>query len=232
MSWDNFDVLCSVQNEQIQINLENKAMAGIQVAVAEGKGLREALSCVLDQITQENNWLTVIGVLQDQPMILDPAVDGIFYRKCPKLLLEEFVAGENGVFAKFLDRVNEDGRETGLDTGDIRLMHMVIDSLVALGQNDRLKNVIKTFQGVCEIKSESGLLPGSVYKKLVAMKMIQSPSQVGVVVPKTQPARHLEPKARKSFEGKKIVDACPAQPPNGVALPDKSLAAQLAGLVN
>lgn len=202
-TWDKFDALCAKQNEEIQLSLENTAMAAIQVAMNEVKDLRGPVTYALQHgLTSDDNWLTLVGILQERPMALAPEMDTKFYQKCPKPLIEEFVAGEKGVFTKLLDRISNK-TDTGDGSGlleqiEIRAMHIVVDSLLVLGQTERLKRVAKMFQGICETHSESGQLPGSLYKKLLDKKIIEQKPLAQQASPisrqKTSPARKIVPR--------------------------------------
>lgn len=247
-AWDDFDALCASAEEQKQAELESGAMAGLASA-ANLNELRSAMSYALGfgLITLEDNWLGVVGMLQKYPFALVQDMDQKFFASCPKPLIEEFVASEKGVLATFLGSLNDPKRQEnpGLNTADIRLMHLIIESLLALGQTERLKRVAKMFIGVSESRSEDGRLPGSVYHKLLEKKIIERPSQQASngqhssARPSARPTRRLDddnvavtPRGHK-LTGRTYTDTNPAHPPkNGGKVVDRGLAAQLAAAVN
>jgi hypothetical protein len=232
MSWDIFEKNVEAFNELKQHERETGAMSLLQNAVKDGRGIREAVTYALGVgIADDNNWLTIVETVRNKPTIaLEMEADSKFFPKCPKFLLEDLVAGEKGLFAQLVNRVsaksgNPDEANGTLDNGDFRMMHLVIDSLHTLGQNDRLKKVAKLFQDMCDLKSD-GHLPGGITKKLLSMKAIEPPSQVNSNPQNAAPRPIRRMEERENLTGAKHVDTHSAKPTNG-CLPDNGLAAKL-----
>lgn len=234
MNWNVFDQNCDAFNAFKQHELETDAMAMLQTAITEGKGIREAVTYVLEVgVSDDNNWLVVVDAIQKRPNVaLAIEVDAKFFPKCPKCLLEEFVAGKEGLFAQLVNRVSTKAEKAKdsefLDNGDFRLMHMIADGLHTLGKLDYLKKAAKTFQEMSKLNGDGGMLPNGLMTKLIDFKAIERPSQANS---KSQtaprPIRRVEEK-HEQLTGAKHLDTRPAKPANGSALPDNSMAAQLA----
>jgi hypothetical protein len=235
----------------LDLEIESKAMGAIKAAVANnGQGLVPAVTHAINTVSNAANWTELVGVMKQFPHTFVRDSDEKFYKNCPKDSLADFISGDNGILSQLINRLGDSNRkEWKLDGTDIRLMHVLVDSLLTLGQTAKLKKVAEMLYKTCTTRfvdddGNPALIPGAVYHKLAVNNIVQkqSPNGSGKRAVPARPIRNIEnddPAASPQHE--KLTGAThyddhpvrystsPDMPKNnGKRSPDHSLQAQLA----